>query len=137
MTLASLENASYREKLTIFMDEANSMRYTEREAAALYGDMMSSLIMLQRRIHEWASARRAITNHEKVTARTRSDYISMQKPDQTAIELRETQRWTHGWRAPLNKPYWQLGSSSSDPLSRTQKVHTSLGKYPPKGEEKK
>ena len=47
MTLASLENASYREKLTIFMDEANSMRYTEREAAALYGDMMSPLIMLR------------------------------------------------------------------------------------------
>ena len=39
--MASLENASYREKLTIFMDEANSMRYTEREAAALYGVVAS------------------------------------------------------------------------------------------------
>jgi hypothetical protein len=67
---------------------------------------------------------------DKVTTRNKWDFVSVQRPDRKSERMRTQQRHEHGWRAPLNRSYAQLGSSSSDPLSRTHSVHTSLSKYP-------
>ena len=106
------------------------MHLSEREAAQQYGEVIGALITLQRRVRMWIEERKKVQDHNKVLARTLWEFGSFSKPDREAIRLRAQQRTTHGWRAPLNKQYAELGSSFTDPLSRTQNVHINLGRKP-------
>ena len=130
VSAAALESGTYREKLGHLVEASRYKHLTEREAAQMYGEVMAKLLTLQRVVREWVEARKRQKEHEKVTYRDAWEYSSYQKPDRRAQRLRTLQRHQNGWRAPLNVAYAQLGSSSSVPLSLTQSVHTSLGKYP-------
>ena len=61
----ALESGTYRDKLGVFMEEARMLHLTEREAAQLYGEVMASLITLQRRIREWVEERQRVKDHGK------------------------------------------------------------------------
>lgn len=128
----SVQDGTYRDKLSDLVAENQCMHLSEREAAQLYGELMAALMTLQRRVREWVESRRRIRDHDKVTCRNQWDFSSYKKPDTAASVYRTQQRRQHGWRAPLNHAYAQLGSSSSAPLSHTNGVHTSLGRKPPK-----
>ena len=123
---ASLESESYRERIGVIMDAADRARMSEHEAQMQFGEFVASLIMLQRRVRGWIEVRRRNKDHEKVTCRSQYEFSSYLRPDRKAERMRCRQRSAHGWRAPLDKAYAQLGSSSSDPLSRTHDVHTAL-----------
>jgi hypothetical protein len=126
----ALENASYREKLALVIDEARCMHLSEREAAAQFGDVVAACLTVQKKVRDWILERKRSKDHQKIKAKTEFGFASYSRPDRHAERLRDQQRNQHGWRAPLNKPYAQLGSSITDPLSEVAGVHTALARKP-------
>ena len=136
LTMATLESGTYKAKLAEILDEARSMHLSEREAAQEFGHAVAALVTLQRKVRGWIEERKKLKDHKKVVARTQWEYGSFSKPDRESIRFRVQQRNSHGWRAPLNKRYAQLGSSVTEPLSRTPGVHLSLARKPEGGDAK-
>ena len=108
ITTAALDQASYREKLAMIMDEANDMHLSEREAAQKFGEVMAALITLQRRVREWVDERQREKDHNKVTSRDHWHFSSYQKPDRQAARRR-------GWRGSIGAPR---------PAGARERIHT-------------
>ena len=130
ITKSALDSGTYKDKLTNILDNSRMLHLSEREAAKLYGEVIAGLITLQRRVRGWIEERNQVKDHNKVVARTKWEFGSFRKPDKEADAFRVQQRHSHGWRAPLNRRYAQLGSSVNEPLGRTAGVHTALGRKP-------
>ena len=128
ITKSALDSGTYKDKLTNILDNSRMLHLSEREAAKLYGEVIAGLITLQRRVRGWIEERNQVKDHNKVVARTKWEFGSFRKPDKEADAFRVQQRHSHGWRAPLNRRYAQLGSSVNEPLGRTAGVHTALGR---------
>ena len=92
---AALESGTYREKLALIIDEAQSMHLSEREAAHQYGEVLAACMTLQQRVRGWIEERKRNKDHRKVTTKTAFGYSSFSRPDRRAERLRRTQRFEH------------------------------------------
>ena len=81
---SALDSGSYREKLSVFMEQAKTMHLSEREAAQRYGTVVAALVVLQRRVRVWINERKQRKDEGKVAARTQWEFNVFTKPDRSA-----------------------------------------------------
>ena len=121
LTLSAIDSESYREKLSAVVADANFLHLSEAEAAALYGELTAAMITVQRFVRRWLDERQDSKDAHKVIYRTSTQYAEREPPEEARAlaRMRRQRVKEHGWHAPLNRKYAQLGA-----------VHTALKRKP-------
>jgi hypothetical protein len=77
LTMSALDSASYRDKLSLVMEDARTLHLSETEAAQKYGEVVACLITLQRRVRSWVEERQKVCAAGRCRARRASPARSL------------------------------------------------------------